>query len=75
MIPMDDRECVVAECEDCPRIVEMMWILGAPVRVCSTYLMPRIWWNRGGCPFLLKKSPYKTEVKQRVGQQKQKKRG
>jgi len=73
MIPMDDRECVVEQCMNCNRKTQMMWKLGAPVTVCSTYLKPRVWWNRGGCPFMYK--PESTvDGKSRVGQQKQKKR-
>jgi len=70
-----NQECVSEKCKGCERITEREWEkTGALVPVCSTYLIPQIWWNRGGCPLhpeMRKRA--EEEGRKRVGQQKQKK--
>ena len=66
-----DRKSLAPECAGCDKRTTMIWDkTGAPVPVCKIYLVPKIWWDRGGCPFNVEVA-VKNRDKVRVGQQKQ----
>lgn len=70
------QECVAPECVEgeCNRVITTKWeVTGGLIKVCSTYAFPRLWWKKGGCPFLTGIRSFTDEAptKVRVGQQKQ----
>lgn len=71
-----EHECVVDQCikAGCSKITNRPWPpTGALVPVCSVYIKPIIFWNRGSCPIIYRNKPVE-ELKQRVGQQKTKRK-
>jgi hypothetical protein len=68
-----EQESIVDQCIGCPKITTMIWWkTGAPVKVCSVYIKPRVFWNRGGCMFNMNTAAT-PKARKRVGQQKQRK--
>ena len=75
-IVLQTWECIdFIRCADCEKIVLVDWSqTGSPVRRCSVYLQPKHWWRRGGCPISYVPEDVAAVGKQRIGQQKGKKK-